>query len=77
MSELYQRARTTEHFLVGYKGGHMEKDLLRELDLPVINLEHYGCPKFEKLNTISIIEDCGHHNFENHCGMVESHAFWQ
>ena len=75
--ELYAQARTTERFLVGYKGGHVEKDLLQELDLPAINLEHYGCPKFEKLNTISIIKDCGHHRFKKHCAMVESHAFWQ
>ena len=75
--ELYAQARTTERFVVGCKGGHVEKDLLRDLDLPAFNLEHYGCPKFEKLNTLSNVQDCGHHRFKNHCAMVESQAFWQ
>ena len=74
---LYARAKTTERFIVGYKGGHIEKDLLKELDLPTINLEEYGCPKFEKLNSMSMIKDCGHHRFKKHCAMVESKAFWQ
>ena len=52
-------------------------EVSKELDLPAVNLEHYGCPKFEKLNTISIIRDCGHHRFKKHCAMVKSHAFWQ
>ena len=32
--ELYEQSRTPERFLVAYKGGHVEKNLLRELDLP-------------------------------------------
>lgn len=74
---LYTQAKTPERFVVGYKGGHIEKDLLQELDLPAMNLEEYGCPKFEKLDTLSVIQDCGHHRFKHHCAMVESHAFWQ
>ncbi|KAL9984958.1 hypothetical protein ACROYT_G007305 [Oculina patagonica] len=77
--EVYQQSRTLERFLVAYKGGHVEKNLLRELDLPAINLEHFGCPKFEKLDNISIIQDCGQHRVQalGHCAMVECQAFWQ
>ena len=54
----------------------MKKDILRELDLAAINLEGYGCPKFELLNILPI-QDCGHHKHAGHCAMVETHAFWR
>jgi len=75
--EMYQQNQSPERFLVAYKGGHVEKDLLRDLDLPAINLEHCGCPKFEKLVNVCPIQDCGHHKQARHCAMVESQAFWQ
>ena len=74
---LVGQARTTDRFLVGYKGGHVEKDLLQELDLPAIDLEQYGCPKFDTLETAAHSPDCGHHRFKKHCARAESHTFWQ
>ena len=74
--ELYEQSRTPERFLVAYKGGHVERNLLRELDLPATNLEHAGCPKFERLE-IYPIQDCGQHRTRGHCAMVECQAFWQ
>ena len=74
--ELYEQSRTPERFLVAYKGGHVERNLLRELDLPATNLEHAGCPKFERLE-IYPIQDCGQHKTRGHCAMVECQAFWQ
>ncbi|KAJ7390783.1 hypothetical protein OS493_022341 [Desmophyllum pertusum] len=76
--EIYQQSHSPERFLVGYKGGHMEKNLLKELDLPAINLEHCGCPKFEKLDFFTI-QDCGQHKKQalGHCAMVETQSFWQ
>ena len=74
--ELYEQSRTPEQLLVAYKGGHVERNLLRELDLPATNLEHAGCPKFERLE-IYPIQDCGQHRTRGHCAMVECQAFWQ
>lgn len=75
--DLYAQARAPDRDLVGYKGGHIEKDLLRDLDLPAIDLEQVGCPKFDTLETLSMMPDCGHHRFKRHCAMVESRTFWQ
>ena len=58
----------------GLKGGHKEKDLLRQLDLTAIKLNIMDVRNW---NTISLIEDCGHHRFKTHCAMVASHAIWQ
>ena len=35
--------------VVGYKGGHVEKDVLDRLNIPSLNLEDLGCPKFNEL----------------------------
>lgn len=35
--------------LIGYKGGHYEKDILMEIGIPSINIESMGCPKFDQL----------------------------
>ena len=34
--------------MVAYKGGHVEKDLLNKLNIPYLDLETWGCPKYEK-----------------------------
>ena len=34
---------------VAYKGGSIEANLLRKLNIPSVNLEIYGCPKAEHL----------------------------
>ena len=47
--ELYKTFKSLHQDLVGYKGGHVEKDVLNELNIPCINLEQWGCPKFETL----------------------------
>ena len=35
--------------VVAYKGGTLEKKLLIQLQIPYVNLEDFGCPKFEYL----------------------------
>ena len=35
--------------MVAYKGGHIERDLLSQLDIPCVNVEEYGCPKVDDL----------------------------
>ncbi|CAB3978032.1 Hypothetical predicted protein [Paramuricea clavata] len=37
--------------LVAYKGGNIERDLLNRLNIPCINMEILGCPKYECLLT--------------------------
>ena len=41
----YHHSRTPHRYMVG----HLEKDLLNELQIPSVNLEDFGCPKVEKL----------------------------
>lgn len=47
--ELNNTFKTPQQDLVGYKRGHFEKDVLNKLNIPCINLEEWGCPKFKKL----------------------------
>ena len=42
---LYRSCRTPERWLVAYKGGCLEKNLLNELQIPCVNLEDFGCLK--------------------------------
>ena len=62
-----------------YKGGHIERDLLKKLNIPGINLEIFGCPKAEHLfSNLIWLETCGHHigaNPYKHCPKVEVEAF--
>lgn len=73
---IYQTHKTFDKNIIAYKGGHIERDLLDELEIPSINLEDYGCPKYEKLPTPQI-KDCGFHvKMEHvHCPKVECAAF--
>lgn len=38
-----------EPILVAYKGGNAERDLLNSIGVPSVNLEIYGCPKYNTL----------------------------
>ena len=42
--------------VVAFKGGHVEKDLLNKLNIPCLDLETWGCPKYEQLK--QTICDC-------------------
>ena len=69
--------------VVGYKGGHVEKDLLQTLNVPSLNLETLGCPKYNILRTQfaneSLLPSCGFYkdNKLHHCPVTECHAFWK
>ena len=67
--------------VVGYKGGHVEKDLLEKLNIPSLNLEIMGCPKYDVLKTQfnSLLPSCGFHKDDSihHCPVQECHAFWK
>lgn len=74
--QLYEKSKTAEKYVVGYKGGTFERDLLEKLQIPYLNLEDFGCPKFEHLSEPQM-KDCGFHiKIHNvHCPMKECVAF--
>ncbi len=74
MRELYEETVTPERTVVGYKGGHVERDTLNRLNIPGMNLELYGCPKYEVLKETIVepLPSCGFHlNLSHHCPMTE------
>ena len=80
VQSLYDNHRTAHLWVVAFKGGHVEKDLLRELKIPFVNLEDYNCPKVKDLLTEGFrpILDCGHHlHSHTHCPRVECYLFWK
>lgn len=52
MLQLHHKYTTKERTMVGYKGGHVERHLLQKLNIPGVNLELYGCLKYEVLKPI-------------------------
>ena len=77
--DFYESIKRDTLSTIGYKGGHFERDLLRKLKIPSVNLEDFGCPKavylFEKL---AWLETCGMHIGKDpylHCPKVEVEAF--
>ena len=49
---MYKSCSNGERTVVGYRGGHVERDLLTKLKIPCLNLKTLGCPKFDKLRHI-------------------------
>ena len=80
VQEFYHRFRTDEAFVLAYKGGCYERDLLGRLNVPCVDLEMYGCPKAEVLfDRLGWLESCGNHMITEeayrHCPKVEAEAF--
>jgi len=82
IKNIYSRHKIGQRTVVGYKGGHVEKDLLMKLNIPSLDLETLGCPKYDKLRHIisseRVLPSCGFHQDESihHCPVTECHAFW-
>ena len=59
---------------------HLEKDLLNKLNIPCLDLETWGCPKYEQLKQAIVepLASCSFHLNDNihHCPMAECQAFW-
>ena len=53
---IYKDCSNGERTVAGYKGGHVEKDLLMKVNIPRLNLETLGCPKYDKLRHIIPLE---------------------
>ena len=68
-----------ESSAIGYKGGTVERDLLRELGIPSVDLEHFGCPRAATLlDNLVWLETCGHHLTPTafaHCPLIEVTAY--
>ena len=64
---------------VAYKGGNLEKDFLERLGIPAVNLERFGCPKFDHMQRLETTTSCGHHlkPSRHHCPKVECYHFMQ
>ena len=64
---------------IAYKGGNYEKTLLKELNIPFIDLELCGCPKAcEIMKDMIWLETCGFHAGKDahlHCSKCEVEAY--
>ena len=83
VQDLYGDYSTPDRTVVGYKGGHVEKDLLNKLNIPSLNLETLGCPKYDVLRNddlkfVNLLPSCGFHQDDtrHHCPVTECHAFY-
>ena len=62
VTAFYCEEKRDERSVVGYKDGHLEKDLLARLHIPSVNLECFGCPKVgELIDRMIWVETCGNH----------------
>ena len=81
LHDMYVRCSEGQRTVVGYKGGHVEKDLLQKLNIPSLNLETLGCPKYDDLKSemLPLLPSCSFHkdSFVHHCPVKECHAFWK
>ena len=79
IKELYKEYCTPERPLVGYKGGTIERDTLETLGIPSVNLERFGCPKYDDMSRLTTVKSCGHHEkpLVHHCPQVECYHFVQ
>ena len=83
VQDLYQDYSTSDRTVVGYKGGHVEKDLLNKLNIPSLNLETLGYPKYDVLRSqdpkyYKLLSSSGFHKDDSrhHCPVTECDAFW-
>ena len=79
--ELSYQPSHTEHAQKGYKGAHVEKDVLKQLNIPALSLETVGCPKYNVLKYQTplqlLLPSCGFHaDSMHHCPVTECSTFW-
>ena len=79
VEDFYKNVKTSQRDIVAYKGGIFERDLLKKLKIPSINLEQFGCPRcIHLLDKLVWLETCNHHTSPNcyeHCAKIEVEAF--
>ena len=79
---LYRDFATEQRTRIAFKGGNIEKSFLLDLHISYLDLERYGCPKFDDLRAImpadeELTEGCDCHSMpsKHHCAMMECQAF--
>lgn len=77
--QIYEKYKSGTRCVVAYKGGQIERDLLCDMNIPSINLEDYGCPRFDHLQRLATVAGCGNHinAVITHCPKVECYHFMQ
>ena len=75
---IWRQCQTPLAWTVAYKGGTLEKELLEQLRIPHVNLEVWGCPKYDLCTPCPF--DCECHDKRSffsrfHCSMSECYAF--
>ena len=62
---------------VAFKGGHLERDVLLRLNIPYLDLETLGCPKYDLLRQ-GHEPTCRYHASpdRHHCAMAECRVFF-
>ena len=79
VNDFYANIKKSEKSVLAYKGGHLEESMLKELNIPAINLESFACPKAVCLfGKLPWIETCEQHfgtEQHEHCPKVEVEAY--
>ena len=80
LQKLYAEFSTEQRRRIAFKGGHVEKDLLVSSNIPYLDLESLGYPKYDILRErmSGAGETCGWHAMPNkhHFAMAECKAFF-
>lgn len=76
LSDLYETHKSKKRPLVAIKGNQHAQALLTGLQIPFIDLEKQGCPRFELLPLVQG-STCGQHKFEKRCGREQVRAYRQ
>ena len=77
LKNAYCLSKKKDRNLFAYKGGIVEKEIWDELEIPNINLEDFGCTRYNELPT-PLVRDSGYHiqmNKSIHCPMKECETF--
>lgn len=81
---LYETYCNQDQTVVAYKGGTLERDVLKKLQLPHVDLEWFNCPKADQLVSSGFDPgpSCGHHRTAQnkkliHCPKQETYLFYQ
>ena len=78
---VYQNSKTQQKNLIAFKGGHTERDLLRRLNIPSIDIEEHECPKYVDMLKAGHKpkRNCGQHAVGScfHCATEECYAFFK
>ena len=80
VKQLYSLNRRHRLDVIAYKGGNLERGLLKKLNIPSLNLEEYGCPKASQLPDMGFDPgmSCGCHDMDiGHCPRQETFLFHQ